>query len=154
MEYRSELDIAKQSEKMLTQALQHQTQRFADHYNRPAGNKSIKDAVAKAKVKRYGKKRDGNQKIYMRSLSIQMARHGFVHHFGIDTTRKGGVRNRTKPKATTYHYAAHYYRLKATPFLDTAIENSGVINYVADNIAQLRADAFGEELLFLVSGRY
>ncbi|MDO4763526.1 MAG: hypothetical protein Q4A00_04000 [Flavobacteriaceae bacterium] len=148
MEYRDELAIAKKAEKMLTSALQSKTQSFADHYHRKEGDKSLKQAFSKARVKRYGKKKDGNQKIFMRTLTIRMAKHGFVQHYGVDTIREGGDRKRTKPKAKTYHFGAHYYKMKATPFIDEAIRQSGVIDFVMENVGQLRANNFAEELVF------
>lgn len=147
MEYRDELAIAQKAERLLTNALQNKTNSFADHYrSKQEDNTSIKEAHAKAKVKRYGRKRDGNQKIFMRSLAIRMARHGFVQHYGVNTVRAGGERK--SKKGTPYRFTAHYFRMEAKPFIDKAIEQSGVADFVAENIAQLRADAFGEELLF------
>lgn len=151
MEYRDELAIAKKAEQMLTSALQNRTRSFAEHYEgKKQGEPSIKEAHAKAKVKRYGKKKDGNQQIFMRSLEIRMAKHGFVQHYGVDTVRAGGERK--SKKGTPYRFAAHYFKMDAKPFIDKAIEQSGVANFVAENIGQLRADAFGAELLFNLKG--
>lgn len=147
MEYRNELAIAQKAEQMLTSALQNRTLSFAEHYEgKKQGEPSLKEAHAKAKVKRYGRKRDGNQQIFMRSLAIRMAKHGFVQHYGVDTVRAGGERK--SKKGTPYRFAAHYFKMEAKPFIDKAIEQSGVAEFVAENIGQLRADAFGEELLF------
>lgn len=148
MEYRDELAIAKKAEQMLTKALQNKTQFFAEHYNKKEGEKSLKEAFAKAKVKTYGKKRSGNQRIFMRNLSIKMPQHGFIQHYGVDTIRKGGDRKRKKPKATVYHFAAHYFNMKASPFIDEAIEQSKVISFVSENIADVRGKAFAEALVF------
>lgn len=147
MEYRDELQIAQKAEKMLTSAMQQKTSTFAQHYKgKKEGEQSMKDAHAKARIKRYGKKKDGNQQIFMRSLAIRMARHGFIQHYGVDTIRAGGERESKKGKK--YSFAAHYFKMNARPFIDDAIEQSGVVDFVADNVGQVRADAFGEELLF------
>lgn len=148
MEYREELQIAKQAEKMLTSALKNKTLRFADHYYRKPDEKSLKDAEAKSKVKRYGKFRDGNQKVFMRALVIKMARHGFVQHYGVDTIRQGAERQRTKPRNISYFYKPHNFKMAAKPFIDSAIDESGVVEFVMENISKLRAERFGEELIF------
>lgn len=148
MEYRDELAIAKQAEQMLTSSLKNRTSSFASHYKKKEGEVSLKDAFAKSVVKRYGKKKEGNQQIFMRRLVIRMARHGFVQHYGVDTIRAGGFRQRTKPKSILYHYKGHPFEMKATPFLDETIRQSGVIDFVIDNISRLRADTFAEELIF------
>ena len=79
--YTNELQIAKQAEKMLETSLRSKTASFADHINRKSSDVSLKDATAKAKVSQYGKIKDGTKQRYMRSLSIKMAKHGFVQNF-------------------------------------------------------------------------
>lgn len=152
MEYRDEQVIAKKAEQMLTSALQRKTKSsFKDHYNGNSGKASIKEAFAKSVVKRYGKKKDGNQQIFMRRLVIRMARHGFVQHYGVNTTRAGAERVRTKPKSTSYFYEAHKFNMKATPFISEVIQQSKVVDFVVDNITELRAKNFAEELVFPLS---
>lgn len=148
MEYRGELDIAKKAEQMLTSALKSHTQSFADHYNRKEGQISLKEVSVTANLKRYGKKKDGNQHIYMRSLSVKMAKHGFVQHYGVDTIRKGSERTRTKPQSKTYSFSTHYFRMKAQPFINTAIQQSGVLDFVTQEVGRLRLEKLGEELVF------
>lgn len=147
MEYREELKVAKRAEKMLTVALRYKVRTFKEHYHQE-GQKSLKDAESKAKMKRYGKFKDGNQKIFMRSLAVRMPQHGFVQHYGVDTIRQGSTRQRTQPKNLSYFYNAHDFRMKATPFISTAVEQSGVVSFVAEQISKLRAERFGEELIF------
>ncbi|AQY22692.1 hypothetical protein D1000_07080 [Riemerella anatipestifer] len=148
MEYREELQIAKKAEQMLTSALRNRTKSFKEHYNRKEDAASLKDAEAKAKIKRYGKFKDGNQKIFMRSLAIKMAKHGFAQHYGVDTVRQGAERKRTKPNNISYFYKEHDFKMEARPFIDTAIEDSGVIPFVMENVSKLRAQRFAEELIF------
>lgn len=151
MEYRDELAIAKQAEQMLTSSLKNRTSSFASHYKKKEGEVSLKDAFAKSVVKRYGKKKEGNQQIFMRRLVIRMARHGFVQHYGVDTTRAGGTRQRTKPRNISYYYKPHQFQMKATPFIDEVIKQSKVVDFVSENIAELRAKNFAEELVFPLS---
>ena len=138
--YTNELQIAKQAEKMLETSFRSKTASFADHINRKSSDVSLKDATAKAKVSQYGKIKDGTKQRYMRSLSIKMAKHGFVQNFGVDGVRAGGTRTRTKPKTTTYSFKAHTMKMKAKPFISDAIEQSGVIDFVLKNITTIRAE--------------
>ena len=151
MNYFDELQIAKKAEQMLTSTLRNQVQKFADHYNRKEEDKSLKDAVAKSGLKKYGKKKDGNQQIFMRKLVIRMARHGFVQHYGVDNLRAGGFRHRDKPQSIDYYYRPHQFNMKATPFISEAIKQSGVVEFVSQNVAEVRAKTFAEELVFPLS---
>ena len=78
MEYREELSIAKKAEQMLTSALRNRTQSFQEHYHKKDNDKSLKEAEAKASVKKYGKKKEGNQHVFMRSLAILMPSAGEI----------------------------------------------------------------------------
>ena len=144
--YENELQVAIKAEQMLESALRSKTSSFADHVNRKDGDVSLKNATANAKVKQYGSVRNGTKRRFMRSLAIKMARHGFVQHFGVDTTRNGGTRTRTRPQNITYGFRSHVMKMKAQPFINDAVEKSGVINFVMENVTKLRS----EELLFEV----
>lgn len=138
--YNNELDVGKKAEEMLESALRAKTASFKDHVNRQIWDDvSLKDATAKANVKRYISKKSG-KKYYMRSLSIKMAKHGFVQHYGVDNTRKGGLRKREKPKNITYGFKSHYMKMPAQPFINDAINKSGVIDFVMSNVSRIRAE--------------
>ena len=140
--------IAKKAEQMLIRALQNETQSFKEHYYGDKKN-SLKKAKAKSKTRKFVSK-DGNfQKVYFNKLILKMGRHGFVQHYGADIVRAGGKRTRKTPRTIDYYYQPHKYFLKSTNFITRAIEQSGVINYVAENIAKERA----EELQFHI-GRF
>ena len=79
--YKTEKDVADKAEQMLEASLRQKTSGFQNHVYRNNNEVSLKDATAKANVKKYGLKRNNNQVFYMRSLAIKMARHGFVQHF-------------------------------------------------------------------------
>lgn len=149
MNYTNEEAIAKIAEQKLTSALKSKTNSFASHYHKKEGEKSIKDAFATAYKDVYTK--DGKKKVFMRRLVINMERHGFIQHYGVDTIRAGGTRQRTKPKSIEYLYDAHDFKMKATPFITEAIQQSKVIDFVAENVAKSRAKNFGEELVFGLS---
>ena len=144
--YKTEKDVADKAEQMLEASLRQKTSGFQNHVYRNNNEVSLKDATAKANVKKYGLKRNNNQVFYMRSLAIKMARHGFVQHFGVDGIRAGGTRVRTKPNNITYGFKSHVMKMKAQPFINSAIENSGVVDFVMENVTKIRS----EELLFEV----
>lgn len=138
----NEKAIAQKSERMLSQALQSQTQGFKRHASNAP---SVKDAYARAKVKRYQNPQTKENHYYMRSLSVVLPKHGFVQHFGVDTVRSSAERTRHKPKTTTYTYRTHYFNLKAKQhlgFIDKAVTQSQVIGYLSSAITQAR----GEEI--------
>lgn len=125
---------------MLTGALRSGTTGFADHANRAAGKQSLKDAFAVAKVKKYGTKKNGNLNHYMRTLSIKMERHGFVQHFGVATLRGAGTRTRKQPRELTYSFRTHQFDLPAQPFINKAVDSSGVVPFVMSNVARIRSE--------------
>ena len=143
--YNTELEVAKKAERMLETSLRQKTSTFSDHIKRKEGDTSMKDATAKARVKQYKSSKSGKI-YYMRSISIRMARHGFIQHFGIDTTRKGGTRTRKKPRETTYSFKSHVMNMPAKPFINETVDNSRIIPFVMENVTRIRA----EELLFEV----
>lgn len=148
MNYTQEKEIAKRAELKLTSSLRNRTKSFGEHYRKETET-SIKDAFAKAKVKRYKNKTTGRISYFMRNLAIKMPKHGFYLHYGVDTLRIGGTRTRTKPKNTTYQYVTHQFKVKETPFLDSVIKDSGVIPFVVENITESRMNTYNQELNFV-----
>jgi hypothetical protein len=140
MAYNNEKEIAIRAEQILGTALRSKTSSFADHINRREGEPSMKDAIAKSTVKPYGKVRNGTKKFYFRSLSIKMAKHGFIQNAGINTTRSGGTRTRHNPRETTYGFKSHIMKMNAQPFIDEAIESSGVKEFVMSEVTRLRSE--------------
>ena len=57
-------------------------------------------------------------------LVIRAPKHLFIQNYGFEGTKKNGV----------------YMRLQAKRTIDQAIEDSQVIDYLADNISEVRAD--------------
>ncbi|WP_312750598.1 hypothetical protein [Epilithonimonas hominis] len=140
---KDEIQVAKQSERMLEGTLKQKVNSFKDHINRKEGDVSLKLATAKATVKKYGSKRAGTDKAYMRSLAIRMSRHGFIQHFGVDTVRSGGTRTRN---GTTYGFKSHVFKMKPQPFINDAVDRSGVVPFVMEEITKIRS----EEIIFEV----
>jgi hypothetical protein len=131
-----EKQVGDNAVRMLENSLRQKTLNFKDHINRNPEDISIKNASAKAKIKKYGRKKNGTVAYYMRSLSIDMAKHGFILNYGINNrTRSGGFR---QINGTRYSFQAHTMNMKATPFIDDAIKNSAVIAYVQENISNIR----------------
>ncbi|MEQ3501150.1 hypothetical protein ABMY20_15450 [Tenacibaculum sp. SSH1-16] len=145
--FKNEREIAKKAEQMLETSLRSKTASFANHVNN-TNTPSLKEATAKARLKKYGLVRAGTAKYYMRSLSIKMARHGFIQHYGVDTIREAGKRTRHKPKETTYRFKHHIMNMKPKPFINKAVEDSNVIEFVTTNIAKHRS----EEVLINITG--
>ena len=141
-----EREIAKKAEEMLTSSLKSKTQGFANHIKKKENESSIKDAFAVARLKKYGIKKNSTQKYFMKTLSIKMVRHGFIQHYGINSQRAAGIRTRTTPKKTTYGFKQHMMRMKAKPFLDASIKNSKVVDFLAEKIAESRADIITDEI--------
>lgn len=132
----TEKQIGKQAAQMLENSLRGNMSMFSAHI---AGGdkKSIREARVIATTKRYGEK--GMPKThYLRKISIKMEQHGFVQHYGVDTLRASGERTRTKPRLFTYRYKVHKMRMTAKPFIDKAVEQSGVVPFVLENITKIR----------------
>lgn len=146
--YKDEREIGKKAEQMLQDALRQKVSGFKQHATGRVEEvlKRLEDATAKARLKKYGLVREGTAQYYMRSLSIKMEKHGFVQHYGVDTIRADGHRKRNKPKTTEYGYKTHYMKMKAQPFIDSAISQSGVVPFVLREVNKHR----GEELMLLI----
>ncbi len=136
--YTNEREVARKAEQMLETALRNKTGGFKSHIT-GNGKSALKDAEVKAKVKKYGLVKNGTARYYMRKLSIKMERHGFIQHYGVNTLREGTKRTRQKPRITTYNFETHHMNLKPTPFIDSAIESSGVVPFVLREVTRLRA---------------
>ncbi|MDO4782554.1 MAG: hypothetical protein Q4A09_04960 [Capnocytophaga felis] len=133
---KNERQVARKAKQMLENSLRGNMSQFSEHMQ-GSKTKSIREAKASYSGKSYGEK--GMPKAYyLRKISIRMERHGFVQHYGVDTLRAGGERKREKPKPFTYKYETHKMRMQAKPFIDKAIEQSGVIDYVMKSVAEIR----------------
>lgn len=142
----TEKKIGDKAALMLQNALRSSAGRFGSHLR---GDKHIKDVEAKSRV-RNSKRQDGTKQPYLRGVAVVMVRHGFVQHYGIEVgrIRKGSERTRRKPKETKYSFRSHRYSkgMKAQPFIDEAVKNSGAVEYIARELPKVR----GEELLVYV----
>lgn len=148
---RNEKEIGKKAEQMLQDALRQKVSGFYQHVN--GGEKSKerleKETKAVAKIKRYNPSGENPQvHYYLRSLAIKMQKWGFIQHYGVDTIRAGGHRTRTKPKTTKYGYKAHHMNMAARPFIDRAIDESGVVPFVLQKVTEMR----GQEVMAYVKG--
>lgn len=134
--------IAQKAEKMLTSAMRSKISSvgFKQHISGPKLKLSDAEGVAKTNLGKIGGQ-NTNLKFYMNGLSLVMGNHGFIQHYGVNGTRediKG--RTRTKPQTTHYNFKNHIYRLPAKDFIDKAIEQSGVIPFVMENVAKVRSE--------------
>ncbi len=135
-----ERKIGKQAAEMLTRSLQHSVSGFKAHVTKSdeEEKKHLSDAHGAYKTKRYGDRKSGTQH-WLRTISIKMEKHGFVQHYGVDSLREGGYRTRKKPKETTYGFKAHAMNLPAKPFIHKAIENSGIVSFVMEEVMKSRS---------------
>lgn len=137
--YKNEKELAAKAEQMLETSLRRETKRFARHV-KGENKTSIREATAVAKTKKYGLVREGTDKHYIRKLSVKIAKHGIIQHYGVNTIRRGGKRTRKKPYETTYRFRHHRLNIKPTPFIDKAIKNSGVVPFLLKNITKIRSE--------------
>ena len=143
-----EKEIGKKAATLLRGSLQGEVStRFGGHLS--GGKASLQAATAVARM-RYSKRADGTKQAYLKGIAIKMPRHGFIQHYGIESSRvrAGGTRTREKPKQTTYFFRAHLYSkgIKEKPFIDEAIEASEAVAYLAEELPKQR----GEELLIFI----
>lgn len=94
------------------------------------------------------KKKMGKVRLF--GIRIDMAKHGFIHQYGVDTKRTGHTKERNIPRKTFYTVKEHGMILRKTPFIEMSVENSGAFEYVFDELGKLRMDevvlAFGKQL--------
>lgn len=152
--YTNEIQVAKKAEQILESALKSKVSSFGEHLNRKDGEASIQNIKVKSVVKKYGTKKAGNQQAYLRRIAIRMGRHGFIQHFGVDTIRNGGTRTRQKPKETQYNFKSHFFKMEAKPFINQAIEESGVIDFVMEEITKIRSEEVIFEVKKILENKY
>lgn len=139
--------IGKAAADKLSVALRSKTSSFADHVKgKKEGEASLKDAVAVARLKKYGLIKNNTRSYYLRAISLKMAKHGFIRHYGVNKTRAAGMRTRTQPKTTKYGFKSHFMKQPQKPFIDSVIQNSGVVNFVAEKIAENRGEELAENI--------
>jgi len=138
--------IGKQAAAKLNTTLRAKTSGFADHVTRPVNQPSLKDSKAVARLKNYGLVKNGTKSYYLRAISIVMPKHGFIRHYGVHINRAAGERTREKPRSFKYHYRSHSMKQEAKPFLDSAIQSSGVVDFVAEKIAEARGEEIAQNI--------
>ena len=79
----------------------------------------------------------------VRLFSVQhtMARHGFIINQGVDTKRSGGIKV-MKKTGNRYLTKEHRMVLKANPFISDAIDNSNVLDFLFNELAESRTTEF------------
>jgi len=138
----AEKHIAKKAEEMLRVAMRNKISSlgFKEHVSGPKIKLSDADAVAKTNLGKIGGENQ-NLKYYMNGLSLVMGQHGFVQHYGVNSTRENlKGRTRQTPKTTTYNFKNHVFNLPAKDYIDKAIQQSGVIPFVMENVTKVRSE--------------
>ena len=80
-----------------------------------------------------------------------MTKHGFIQNFGVDGVRDAGTRTRHRPQETTYNFKSHVMKMQARPFIDEAVEASGVKDFVMSEITRLRSEAIMVDIRRIIS---
>lgn len=137
MEIKDEKQVARISEHMLAIAMGRKISSLGFKEHAQGSKQSISTATGRADTK-VGKGPNGTLKMYMNRLSLVMPRHGFVQHYGVAGIREGGQRTRHKPRSTTYNFASHYFKLPEKNYIGKAVQESGLVDFVLENISRIR----------------
>ncbi len=141
--YDTEKKVAEKAERLLENSLRNKIHGVGFNLGLDDNKASLADARAVSNMTRANEsgqdwKIMANQEF--RKLSIEMEKHGFIQHYGANTTReniKGRIRK--IPQTTTYNFKNHFYNLPAKDFIGKAINDSGVIPFVLENVTRIRA---------------
>jgi hypothetical protein len=76
----------------------------------------------------------------MHGIALKMPKHGFVLNYGYKGLRDSHTVKRLKPRKTEYEIKTHPFALKAHPFIDKAVINSGVLDYLAKELPSLKGE--------------
>ncbi|MDK7374526.1 hypothetical protein QP519_03110 [Weeksella virosa] len=79
-------------------------------------------------------------------IAVHLGKHGFVHNFGVNTTRK--THTATSKKGRLYTRNSHRFHLSSNKMINTAISKSGAVNYIAEKVTEAR----GEEVVSKIMG--
>lgn len=154
---KAELKVAERARHMLESALKSEIKTFKTHY-RNSHNKAHKDknkapikelkVIARTREGKVEGSLTGAKKIYFNSLVLDIGKHAFIQNYGTgNTIRSSHDVNRLRPKPITYKRKYHDYDLPATKFIDRAIINSGVVEFVAKEIGEIRGHQVLQGLL-------
>ncbi|MDR2205743.1 MAG: hypothetical protein LBE36_06285 [Flavobacteriaceae bacterium] len=140
--YDNEKDVAQKAERMLQTSLRSQAaSSFKEHILKTnKGKKRLRDAVVKATVRKYANRLDGvsnagKETFYLNEIKVKMNKAGFVQHYGVDNVREGHWRQQQK---TSYFVKPHNFKMRATPWIDGAIQRSDVLNFISTEVAKIR----------------
>lgn len=149
MNTNSEIKVANKAVKLLQGEFDKKFKGFKSHFKgeRNAKNKPLSDSKISRKGKNWtGKK--GDKIYFLNKIVLKMSKHGFVQHYGVDNRlRSRHEVKRTAPKATTFLRHYHNYNLPAHEFIDSAVQESGVIPMVAKEISEIRGYNVMQNLL-------
>lgn len=139
--YTDEEDVAHRAEDMLTAAMRQKvgTLGFAQHKSADA-HLSIGMAAGIARTKVGRAELEGGLRTYMNRLVLAMPRHGFIQDAGDHGVRSGSTRERHQPKFNRYTFRTHQWDLPARDFIDEAVQQSGVVDFVVQNIGRIRGE--------------
>lgn len=73
------------------------------------------------------------------AILLSAGRHIFIQHFGVENMRKEHT-VRIKKTGTEFTRRAHPFILKARNMIDDAVINSGALEYIADELTEIKTD--------------
>lgn len=138
--------IAKRAVQMLQAALAPGVSSFKDHIRTGSATDNDKTRPPLKDYKVIARTKKGNipnsdgqlQKWYLNSLVLKIGKHGFIQNYGAETLRASNTVQRLQPQATEYERKYNQYDLDSTEFIDKAIKSSGVVEYLAKEIGEIR----------------
>ncbi|MGV4460735.1 hypothetical protein ACQ1Q5_04260 [Ornithobacterium rhinotracheale] len=138
-----EREVGKRASTLLQNKLRESVKSFKHRGQSKDGR--LKDLEVKPRLKRL---KDEKGTIYfLNALTIKMEKHGFVQHHGANTLRHTHSVERKVPRFVHYIREAHRYDLPRHEFIDSAIKNSGVVPYLAQELSQIRGYQVLEKLM-------
>lgn len=71
------------------------------------------------------------------AITLIASKHLFVHHYGVDGTRKSHSVTR---KGSTFTRSSHPFKLKSRDMIDNAVFGSGAIEFMAAELPKVKAN--------------
>lgn len=138
----AERKIAKKAQQMLQESFDRKFGGFKAHFMGKRTSENKYKPLAESKIKYRGRNwtsPQGDRIYYLNKIVLDMAKHGFVQHYGIKTMRESHMVERKKPTPKSFVRHAHKVNMAEHEFIDSAIEESGAVEFLAKEISEIRA---------------
>lgn len=145
----TEKQIGENAQRMVERALVSEVRASGLHLtsnsNSNRKNKKLQALTPLAKSSAHRRMYKDNDEQLL-GIAVHLGKHGFVHNFGVNTTRK--THSATSKKGRIYTRKSHRFGLPARKIINRAISKSGAVGYISENIAAIR----GEEMIVRIKG--